>query len=427
MKYNITKADSYSLASITEKKSELVVAKITVDTHDQNSAKNQAVHLMYSDALLSGSGKMSREKFLDSVNKLGASIGISIADGKVNITLKCLDSKFATLLKLTEQMILEPSFKASELKRIKLTTTNELHEAKEDAKQISHSELLNVLYGTQDRRYTFSPDSTVKALKQITKSDITKLHQTVLTQPWVCSIAGNKEAVKKIASRIKKIKKQTKNSQEITATHEPKAPANKIILKDIPSRSNIEVNFGAPVDINLDHEDYMPLAFGMSVLAKWGGFSGRLMSTVREKEGLTYGIYGKLEGFSTSESGNWTITTFFDPGNVKQGLESTLRELKKIHKEGIIADEFRKFKSILKTQQTLLQDSVYKLLADLHSFHCQGFSIKEMEKFKNQIDTLTIEDVNKAVKTYLDPDSVTISCAGPVSKVKKQIQSVIKN
>lgn len=425
MKYNIQQSESYSLASITESKSDLVSAKITIDIHNEKMIKDEALQTIYAAALLSGSGKMSREQFLDAVNKLGASIEVLITAGKLNINLKGLKSNFSTLLKLTEQMLTEPTFTQNELARIKLTTANELNEAKENSKQRSQSELLNVFYGHNDRKYSYAIDEVIPELKKVTNLDLKKLHQRALAQTWICSIAGEEIVIKKFELTVENIKKQIKNLTDSLAIHQPKPPSHKAVFVDIPSRSNIDINIGIPVPITLHHPDYTPLQFGLNVLAN-PSFAGRLMTIVRDKEGLTYMIYGRLEGFTGDEQGYWRIETFFSPDKVEAGLKSTIREITKIFKSGITAAEFEHFKTTFKTKQTLLNDSVYKLLADLHSFHCQGFSLNEMKEFKEKIDSLTIAEVNQAIKTYLNPNEITISCAGPVSKVKKDIEKVIK-
>jgi zinc protease len=426
MNYNLKKFESYSLASITEKKSDLAVAYLTIDIHDNNSVASQALQLVYSEALLSGAGSLSREEFLDSVNKLGATISISISDGKLNIILKGLKANFPQLLSLFKLIITEPSFENSEVARIKKTTVNELHEAKEDSKHIAASELVNIFYGSGDRKYTHDIDKLIKEVSLIKKPNLVSLHKAVMGQVWICSIASDAKTISNFNTIISKLKAASPKAKPFLSLHQQKPPLNTVTFKDLPSKSNIDINIGAPIPITLHHPDYLALSFAITVLAKWGGFSGRLMSTVREKEGLTYMIYGRPEGFTSDEQGYWRIVTFFAPDKAVTGITSTLREIDNLYKKGVTVVEFNKFKTIFKTQQTLLNDSVYKLLSDLHSFHCQNFTLDEIKEFKDKINSVTLLEVNAAVKNYLHPKNLSISCAGPIAKVKKDIVQVIK-
>jgi len=173
--------------------------------------------------------------------------------------------------------------------------------------------------------------------------------------------------------------------------------------------------------MTLHHPDYLPFVFGLSVLGKWGGFTGRLMSTVREKEGLTYGIYAKTESVEGTEQGHYHIMTFFAPEKSVQGLTSTLREIRKIHKNGITQAEYERFQTILKTQQTLLADSLTQSIHTFHGYLMADFSIDEMHAYQNRLLTVTKKEINTALKTYLNPDKLLISGVGPVQKVKKDI------
>lgn len=63
MEYNLKKLTNYSLATITENKSDLVAAYITIDIHNSNTLNEQTLQLIYSEALLAGAGKLSRAEF----------------------------------------------------------------------------------------------------------------------------------------------------------------------------------------------------------------------------------------------------------------------------------------------------------------------------------------------------------------------------
>ena len=69
MKYTLEQLEKYSLAKINSKKSNLTTAYITVDIQKETSLVNQATEEMFSQALLSGSGNLNREEFVDKVKK----------------------------------------------------------------------------------------------------------------------------------------------------------------------------------------------------------------------------------------------------------------------------------------------------------------------------------------------------------------------
>lgn len=426
MKYNINQEVGYSFASVTEKKSEIAIALLTVDIHKQRTAADQALQLLYPDALMSGAGSLDRAAFLHAVNLLGASINISTGDGLLTIAVKATAATFPKVLKLLHTMLAEPTFPTKELARIKAININELHEAREDSRSIAQDEFVNCLYDKHDRRYTYSFDETEVALRESTVNQLHKMHTLVMSAPWTCSVAGDQQVVEAFNKTVRSLKKNMRPTEDAPSHHFQQAPKQLLRLNSVPGRQNIDFSIGGPVPITLHHPDYVPLVFGLSVLGKYGGFTGRLMSTVREEEGLTYGIYAKAESFAASEQGYWRIMTFFAPEKSLQGLTSTFREIKKIYESGITEAELKKFKAIIHTGQVLLQDSSAGILGDLHAYHQQGFSLAEITEHKAKIETLTRREVNEALKKYLDPTKLVISGAGPISAVKKDLQEFNK-
>lgn len=421
MHYRIDKQSAFSLASITEQSSDIVIAHLTADLHESHTVLVAALEHMYADALLSGAGSYDRAGFLAAVNLLGSSIGVSLSDGSVTVTIKSRKENFKKTLALAELMLSKPTFPSKEMLRIKTTTCNELHTSKEDTRQVAHDQLVNHLYGKQDRRYTYDQDSTAKTVKAVTVKDLRAYHKHHLETFWHASIYGNKQSVTELKTTLNRLKRGHGETDR-NVTHQPQNRAAKLMLKNIPSRQNIDFSLGAPLPFSYSHPDYMPFVFGLAVLAKWGGFTGRLMSTVREKEGLTYGIYGKTESFTGAEHGYWRIMTFFAPDKAKQALTSTLREIKKIHDRGITKAEYEKFRVILKTAQDLVKDSPAGLLRELHGYHCQNFGLKEMEAHKRALLEVKKADVNRVLREHLNPSTISFSGAGPVSAVKKELQ-----
>lgn len=423
MKYTTFKGDGYRGGAIVRKGERTVHCRITVDLHKERTAHASAVEHVYTDALLSGAGKYSREAFISAVNMIGGSIGVNIHNSQLTITLRSTSDNAPKLLKLFEVMMISPAFTTSELTRIKTQTKNELLEHSEDAKAIAQENFENTLYGSGDRRYTNSPEQLIEETANATTSDLQKLHTVALAGVWTVTIGSNSEMVTKVQKSVDLCKKGVKIQTNVR-THIQKVPSKKTILKNIPSKQNIEFAIGAPLPMTLHHPDYLPFVFGLNVLGKWGGFTGRLMSTVREKEGLTYGIYAKTETVEGEEQGHYRIMTFFAPDKAVQGLTSTLREIRKIHKSGITQGEYERFQTILKTQQTLLADSLTRSVDTLHGYLCADFSLTEIDEYRNKLMTVTRKEISQALKTHLNPDKLTISGAGPTQKVRKEIMKI---
>lgn len=426
MKKVITQHSGFSLASITSNKA-ITTAYISVDLHDNPTPKSVAAEYIYPEALLAGAGKYNRAEFLGALSILGASVSVTITDGVFTVFIRSTSAVFPKVLAIVQTMLQNPTFDQKELKRIKQTLTNILKERKEESKIIAHEQLRNQLYGASDRRYSYSEDTLISLFPGVTNKQLAALHQKVRSLSWVCSIAGTTGDQQVFQKLLTTLHKGTQKKPMPLAIHQQKPPQPGLVLKDIPSRQNIDFSIGAPVAITFQHPDFPALVFAIAVLGKWGGFAGRLMSTVRELEGLTYGIYARAETFFADEQGYWRIGTFFSPLQALQGLTSTFREVNKLYEEGITNEEFVRFKEILLTGDTLKNDSTASLLGELHSYHLQGLSLKEIDEHKRKLESVTLAEVQAAIKQYMNPAWLTISGAGPIASVKKPLEEFAKN
>ena len=423
MKYTTFTAEGYHGGAITRASEKTVHCRISVNLHTSHSVHQSGIEHIYTDALLSGAGRYDRASFIDAVSMLGASIGVSIHNSRLTVTLRSTEENAPKFLKLFVIMMTSPSFTSTELKRIQTQVALELIEHTEDAKAVAQENFENTLYSSTDRRYTHTPEQITAATKKVTTDHLKELHTTAMQGMWTVTVGASTKSVAHMQSAIKVCRKGIVLSTQ-KRSHIQKAPAKKTVLQNIPSKQNIEFAIGTSVPLTLHHPDYLPLVFGLNVLGKWGGFTGRLMSTVREKEGLTYGIYAKTESVEGTEQGHYRVMTFFAPDKAVQGLTSTLREINKIHTKGITQNEYERFQTILATQQTLLADSLTRSVDTLHGYLCADFSLTEMDEYKNRLMSVTRKEINHALQTYLHPDKLTISGAGPTQKVKKDILAI---
>lgn len=413
--------------TITRENERTFYVLLSIDIHtDQKSNKSDAVTHAYKDALLSGCGAYTRQEFLDAVNMLGGEITVTVIDDVLTISIKSLDTHAEKMLKLFTTMMQSPTFLQSELNRIKISETNSLTEAKEDAVIQSLYALANALYGEKDRRYVVDEDTLIAELSKVTKKELQELHTKVLSSFWTYTLTAHTKLEQKAIKTLEKLRLQYNGAQlHKNPTYQKSITKSILLLKSIPSRQNIEINLGSPLLLNEGDDDYFAFVFGLNVLGKWGGFAGRLMSTVREKEGLTYGIYARMESTTLSNSGHWRIKTFFAPDKVIQGIQSTIHQTKLIADAGITKNEFERFKTILATSEALMQDSLLQNVHVTHALQLKGYSYKEMNVRKEKLRSVTQKQVNTALKKYLDVSKLVISTAGPVLHQEKELRKIV--
>ncbi len=423
-KFKINSKQNYSLATINNNVA-ITRAYLTADLHENNSVSDQASFLIYPEILLSGAGQKNRIEFINALRELGAEIDISVNQNRLTFKLTSLSDKFSTLLDLLQDIIQTPTFNSKELERIKNNVTNKLELLKEDSRYVSDYAFRNAIYPANNRYNNAPLNKLITAVNNVNVKDLSDLHQRFLNKYWRVSIAGPGKNIKIISQIIESVRKNQIYIQDDNNDNQNNFQKintqPRLLLHSIPGKQNIDFVIGAPLPLDFYHNDYMSVSFALAVLGKWGGFAGRLMSTVREKEGLTYGIYSRLNCFYKREFGCWQIVTFFSPEKSISGLESTFREIKNFYNKGISKSELEKFKTIMKTGEILLQDSPLSQLASLHSFHEQNLSVIDIKNKLNEVDYFDVKTINKVIKKYLNPEQLFVSGAGPIKEFQHDI------
>lgn len=112
-----------------------------------------------------------------------------------------------------------------------------------------------------------------------------------------------------------------------------------------------------------------------------GGFAGRLMKTVRDAEGLTYGIYAGVS------DNLFLVKTSFNPKLLQRGIASTENQLK-MWRHGVTAQELQVHKQMIIGKRAVLQDDMARYVDFMHSN-----KISDAE-----LNGVTLEDINVALE-----------------------------
>lgn len=139
--------------------------------------------------------------------------------------------------------------------------------------------------------------------------------------------------------------------------------------------------------------------------------SSRLGTEVRDRQGLTYGIYSGFQAGITS--GPFVITMQTAPEDADKAITSTLSLLKQFRATGVteaeVATAKRSLTSIYPVEladpdslaSTILMDSVY------------GLGTNEIREYTDKINAVTLAQVNQAIQNLVHPDRVVVVTAGP--------------
>ncbi len=357
--------------------------------------------------------KFAIARQLDSV---GAQLGFSVGTQTVAIKGIALKKDVPRVIRLLAEQLRSPAFSADEFAKAKTQFEGGLRPALEDPGFRADDAFNRLVFPENHPNRTLEIQKWLEASKALTLEEVKAFHKKYygpahMTLILVGDVDGaliRKEVTKAFAGwtggvDVDRTVKGAAVSPQLTQT---------IAMKD---KTSVSVILGQASGLRYSDADRLPLAVGTAILGS--GFTGRLMSTVRDKEGLTYGIGAGLSDDAYVD-GKWAINADFAPALVAQGIASTRRELDKWYQGGVTATELAERKTnMIGTFQVGLATTGGMAGAMLQTLS-RGKPLSWLDEFPKAIDALTVDQVNAAIKKHLDPAKMVLVEAGTLEAPK---------
>lgn len=381
---------------------------------------NDMVPSLTTSMLSKGTLKNDKFAFSQKLEKLGVNIYVSANKNNVSVNFKCLSEDVDQVVSLLAEELRQPLFDEKEFELLKQQLIGRIQQGLSNPGTQGSIALMQALYPAGHPNYSKSVEETMEDIKNAKLSDLKAFHNTYFGPADMHLVAvgdvNNKQLYKALKKNFKNwsggVKRTDKKYNMVNGKAE-----NKIIT--IPEKPSAELYIGQYTGIQRDDSDYIPFHIGNSVLG--GGFSGRLMNTVRDDAGLTYGIYSRHSGHTYS-GGHWLVNASFNPELLAQGKEATLEQLEKWIKDGITTAELEDKKSNIigsfKIGLATTQGMARNILAVVE----RGKEPSYIYEYPEELEAVTLKQVNDAIKKHIDFDKLIIIEAGSIDQDGKPLE-----
>jgi len=197
---------------------------------------------------------------------------------------------------------------------------------------------------------------------------------------------------------------------ERVATDAQRVPVEEIVI-EIPDKAN--AFFMAQQNLRLRDRDpdYPALALAGFMLGG-SGLNARLPRRIRQEEGLSYGVAANINAHPVDRDGSFFMYAIHAPQNAQAVKDAFYEELRQVLDEGFGVEEVEAAKQgYLESRRLGRADD--SSLAQTLSSHLYFERTMEWEAtLELEIRELTVDEVNAALRAYLDPEQITVVRAG---------------
>ncbi|MEH1893437.1 MAG: pitrilysin family protein [Nostoc sp.] len=148
--------------------------------------------------------------------------------------------------------------------------------------------------------------------------------------------------------------------------------------------------------------------------------SSRLGAEVRDRQGLSYGIYSSFQ--AGKNAGTFVIEMQTSPEDSTKAIASTRQILQQIHQQGVTALEVETAKRTFISNYNVSLANPEELTDRILMNEVYGLDKGELHSFTDKIQKVTLTQVNQAARELLHPDKIVVVTAGPSVLTEKSIR-----
>jgi|TARA_B100000686_G_scaffold354297_1_gene463814 zinc protease len=368
-------------------------------------------------ALMLDLGTKKRDKFEigSTLEMVGARLGFSSGRYRVHFSARCLKNDIGLVVELLSEQLMEPAYNKNDLQSMIKRRKAELKKLKEDTRTRAIETFLRELYPEKHPNSPPSLNSQINALGKINVNDLKEFQKKYygLGSFNICFV-GDVDHNSIEQHLIKHFDGWDLNSTSTKQTNK-KLSANTFgqhiqKLEHIPDKSSCDLITGHGIGIDQEQKDYYSVMMGQFILG--GNFSARLMSTVRDEEGLTYGIQSTISGVEEGNDGYWYIWGTFPPEKIELAKLSIEKQLKLWYKKGVTANELAAKKATICGNYQVGLDTTSGLATRILTTVQRGKRLSFMDEYLDIINGLKLQKINDAISQYCNLENRITVIAG---------------
>jgi len=161
--------------------------------------------------------------------------------------------------------------------------------------------------------------------------------------------------------------------------------------------------------------DYYVLQVLDTILGGGAGFTARIPMRLRDELGLAYTTFASITMTAGLDPGRFIAFIGTSPENMKLATEGLVNEIRRIIEEPVTSEELQDAKDYLTGSFVFAFESSPQIARFLVHAQVYGLGFDYIEKYPQYIRAVTVDDISRAAKMYLDSENYTLVVVGPVA------------
>ena len=378
----------------------IVTVELAVRAGADRDAKAGTANLVAA-LLTEGTETRDAGDIAEAIEFVGGSLSASADRDYASVGLSVLSRDLPMGMDVLADVVRHPAFVEAELERVRAEVQSAIKADEDNPRRVAAKAFNAELFA--DHPYGRPVEGDADSVATITRTDLSDFHHDYYRpNNAILSLVGDvtlAQARKLAITALGDWQTQPVTVLEAVTVTAPTATRLVTVDRSLAQANVVMGHLG----LRRDNPDFYPVLV-MNYILGGGGFTSRVVKSVRDDQGLAYSIY---TGFDAKRSsGSFSVVFQTQNSNTNQAIDSVLKELSRIRQEPVSEQELDEAKSYLSGSFPLRLDTNRKTAHLLTFIEIHGLGLGYFDDYVAHIRAVTPEAVSRVAKDYLDPQNM---------------------
>ena len=377
---------------------------------------NAAVATLTAMMLDRGTTKQDKFAIAKKLEGVGASLRFNVQGQSLQIQARCLKQDLPVVIDLIAEQLRMPAFSQSEFEKARQQFIGQMKNAMDNVQERSTEAFKRAVFPSGHPNHEPAIDEYLSAAQTLTLDEVRAFYRKYYGPDHMTLVLVGDVNMQRIQDTVAGAFRGWKGGVDYLRDAKPAnltEPQDHNIAVEIPGKTSTILAIGQSTGLRYKDPDTLALMVGTAVLGS--GFTGRLMHTVRDKDGLTYHIEAEMSD-NTFTDGSWQILGSFAPELLDRGTASAQRVLEHWWADGITDEELAARKTNLTGRYQVGLANTSGMARTLLSTVLRGRDVTWLDQYPKAVDAVTLLQVNTAIKQHLRPEKMIVVKTGTLPK-----------
>ena len=330
-----------------------------------------------------------------------------------------LKNDFNDVFDVVLELLKEPEFRSEKIVLAKQQIATGISRRNDDPAAVARREAVKLAYGGDS---PFARTVEYSTLNAVTRQDLLDWHQRfVHPNNMILGVTGDFDAATmeaKLREAFASMPKGPAAEKDLKTPIHAAKPGIYFVSKEDVNQTNIRM---VDLGIRRDNPDYFAVDVMNEVMG--GGFSSRLIQSIRTKQGLAYSVGGGV-GSSYDHPGIASVGMGTKSETTVKSIQALNAELDKMQSQPVTPAELKRARDAILNSFVFEYDSKDKVLSERMTYEFYGYPADFLEQYRAGIEKVTAADVERVAKKYLHKDQMRVLVVGNQAEFDKPLATL---